>query len=182
MPESQSVQVLTLAPGRQAAVDRFLARVARLTSAEWGRLDAIGERFLSGDPIARWRRAERITMLAARLPQLARTLAVLGFGTELVRDAVGRDALGRDALGRLRGVRRPADAPPGAHALARRTIPDAQALWDVAEAQPGGGRSAYACLKLALVALQLRDRLPAEAFTAWYELVEPVIPAASVDR
>ena len=177
MPESQSVQIFTLGAGREAAVDRFLARVARLTPAEWGRLDAIGERFLSGDPIARWRRAERLTTVAARVPQLARTLAVLGFGSELVRDAIGGGARA-DA----RGAHRPADAPPHAHALTRRTISDAQALWDAAEAQAGGRRTAYPCLVLALVALQLRDRMPAEAFTAWYELVEPVIPAASVDR
>jgi hypothetical protein len=178
MSQSQSVQVLTLSAGREAAVDRFLARVSRMTAAEWGRLDAIGERHLSGDPIARWRRAERMTTLVARMPQLARTLAVLGFGTELVRDALRRD----DARTRLGGARRPADASPHAHALTRRTVADAQALWDAAEAQPGGGRSAYPCLVLALLALQLRDQLSAEAFTAWYELVEPVIPAASVDR
>ena len=68
-----------------------------------------------------------------------------------------------------------------------RTAPGApgradQSLWDAAEAQSGGGRSAYPCLVLALVALPLRDHLPVEAFTAWYELVEPVIPAATVDR
>ena len=178
MSESQSVQVLTLSAGREAAVDRFLARVARLTPAEWGRLDAIGERHLSGDPIARWRRSARMTTVVARMPQLARSLAVLGFGTELVRDALRGDV----ALARIGEVRRPADAPPHAHAVTRRMIADAQALWDAAEAQPGGRRSAFPCLVLALVALQLRDRMPAEAFTAWYELVEPVIPAASVDR
>ena len=177
MPESQSVQVLTLGAGREAAVDRFLARVGRLTPAEWGRLDAIGERLLSGDPIARWRRAERLTTVAARVPQLARTLAVLGFGSELVGDLIGSGGRAR-----RRGTRRPADPPPHANALVRRSIADVQALWDAAEAQPGGGRSARACLTLALLALQLRDRLPAEAFTAWYELVEPVIPAATVDR
>ena len=178
MSESQPVQVLTLGVGREAAVDRFLARVTRLTPAEWGRLDAIGERNLSGDPIARWRRSARVTTLLARMPQFARTLTVLGFGTELVRDALRGDA----ALARIERVRRPADPPPHAHALTRRTIADAQALWDTAEAQPGGGRSAYPCLVLAMLALQLRDQMPAEAFSAWYELVEPVIPAASVDR
>ena len=177
MSESQSVQVLTLPVGREAAVDRFLARVTRLTPAEWGRLDAIGERHLSGDPIARWRRAERITSMAARVPQLARTLTVLGFGSELLGDL-----LGGGGRARLRGTRRPTDAPPQASALVRRAISDVQALWDAAQAQPGGGGSALYCLTIALLALQLRDRMPAEAFSAWYELVEPVIPAASVDR
>ena len=67
MSEPQSVQVLTLGAGRAAAVDRFLARVTRLTPAEWGRLDAIGERNLSGDPIDAWE-AHRVGLATQVVP------------------------------------------------------------------------------------------------------------------
>jgi hypothetical protein len=36
------------------------------------------------------------------------------------------------------------------------------------------------CLYLALLALWMRDQLPARGFAQLYELVEPVIPAASL--
>jgi len=164
--------VRTLAPGRDAVVDRWLARVARLGPAEWGRLDAIGQRFTAGDPMSRWQRAARVSAAGAVLPALEHGLAVLGFGVELVHDLLG---------GARDGPRRPRDAPPSADPRTRRLVAQAQSLWDLGHAQAGGGGAAMSCLTLALAALYARPLLPPEAFARLYALVEPVIPAADVE-
>jgi len=165
-------EVRTLQPGRDAVIDRWLARVARLGPAEWGRLDAIGQRFAAGDPISRWQRADRMAALAAALPTLARALAIVGFGTELVHDLLGSP---RSAM------RRPRDAAASAPAGVRLLVAQAQALWDLGEAQPGGAGAAMSCLMVALLALRARPQLPAEAFARLYALVEPVIPVATIE-
>jgi hypothetical protein len=177
--DSTALVVRTLPSDRDAAAERFLARVARLTAAEWGRLDAIGERLGAGDPIARWRRADRWAALAGvrgrSLPRLGATLAVLGFGAELVSDLLGGRA----------GRRLPATFPePSPHAApeARRAHAQLRTLLDAAAAQPGDATTALPWLALALFALRLRDALAPEAFARLYAPVEPVIPAASVDR
>lgn len=176
MTRDTSTEVRTLAPGRDAVVDRWLARVARLGPAEWGRLDAIGQRFTAGDPMSRWQRAERTSALAAALPALERALAVVGFGAELVRDLTGRSRRGWS------DARRPRDASPSAHPRVRRLVAQLQTLWDLGEAQPGGAGAAMPCLVLAMVALHARPQLPADAFARLYALVEPVVPAAGVER
>lgn len=166
-------EVRTLAPGRDAVVDRWLSRVARLEPAAWGRLDAIGQRCEAGDPMSRWQRADRVAALASALPALERALAVFGFGAELVRDLLGAT---RDAS------RRPPDASPTADPRTRRLVAQVQSLWDLGHAQPGGGGAAMSCLMLGLAALHARPLLSADAFARLYALVEPVIPVADVER
>ncbi|GLC23561.1 hypothetical protein [Roseisolibacter agri] len=169
------LEIRTLTPGRDAVVDRWLARVARLGPAEWGRLDAIGQRFVAGDPMSRWQRAARLSAAGAAvpaLPALQQALAVVGFGVELVRDLTG---------GTHDGPRRPRDAPPSADPRTRRRVAQVQSLWDLGHAQPGGGGAAMSCLMLGLAALHARPLLPADAFARLYALVEPVIPVVDVE-
>lgn len=165
-------EVRTLGAGRDAVIDRWLARVARLGPAEWGRLDAIGQRFAAGDPISRWQRADRVAALAAALPPLVRAMAVVGFGAELVYDLLG----GPRSQGR-----RPRDVAPSAPPGVRRLVAQAQALWDLGEAQPGGAGAAMSCLTIALLALRARPQLPAAAFARLYALVEPVLPVREIE-
>ncbi len=166
-------EVRTLTPGRDAVVERWLSRVARLEPAAWGRLDAIGQRFLAGDPMSRWQRAARLSAAGAVVPALRHALAVVGFGVELIHDLTG---------GPRDGPRRPRDAPPSADPRTRRLVAQVQSLWDLGRAQPGGGGAALSCLMLALAALHARPLLPADAFARLYALVEPVIPVGDVER
>jgi hypothetical protein len=171
----QRHEVRTLPAGRDAVVDRWLARVARLGPAEWGRLDAIGQRFTAGDPMSRWQRADRMAAIAAALPALERALAVFGFGAELLHDLLG------GARGARFAVPRPRDPSPAADPAGRRLVAQLQSLWDLGHAQPGGAGAAMSCLHLALLALHARPRMPVEAFARLYALVEPVVPVREVE-
>jgi len=172
LPATAPIQTPTSA--REARVDRFLARVSALTPRQWGELDAIGQRFEASDPIAWWERASRLAAFASRAPLAEDLLRVVGFV------GVGIGDLARSLLG---GRGRPRYTRPVVHAMsgeARQVASRLETLWDVAATQPGGAGASLGCLVLALLALWLRDYLPAEGFAQLYGLVEPVIPAASL--
>ena len=101
---------------------------------------------------------------------------MVAFGATLVDD-VAALVRGRRAL--------PAARPPRVDRLtaeARALDDRVRALWDSAQAQPGGPREAARVLTLALVALWSRDLLAPEAFARQWEPVEPVIPIRSLAR
>ncbi|MDF1506282.1 hypothetical protein [Roseisolibacter sp. H3M3-2] len=123
---------------RDAAVDRFLARLGALGPVGWGRLDAI---------------AEREAPLIAGLPSLAG-----------LRRGV---AIGRAMLD---------DAPD-----ARRLDGHLRSLADLHAAHPGARAETLALLAAALLALRVRDRLPADEFARLYEPLARVLPLAAVD-
>ena len=163
------------AGSRERLADRFLARVAALTPAEWGRLDAIAQRETAGDPIARWRRIRRVTGLGSEPEWLQAGLAALVFGLEMVQSVATL----------VRGDRLlPAPRAGADHLTAEARALDerVRALWDTAQAQPGGQREATRVLTMALVALWSRALLSPAAFARQYELVEPVIPIRSLER
>lgn len=175
MMTGSALPVQTLAPGRAAAVDRFLARLAALSAGQWGRLDALAERLDAGDPISRWRRAEWQASFAAGVPAVEAVVRGVVFGRSLLDDLLRRAPAGRDdgpftaALGAAGGV--------GAARL------DAQlrSLVDLCAAQPGERRGTLALLASAVLALHARDTLPPRAFARLYEPVAPVLPLAEVD-
>jgi hypothetical protein len=164
--------VRTFDSDREAAVDRFLARLAALGPDGWGRLDAIAERLDAADPLSRWRRADRQAAFAAAAPALESVVRGLVFGRSLLADLLG----GRGGA-RARRVVGVATGGAGATRL------DAQlrSLVDLHEAQPAGAHDPFELLLLALLALRARDRLPAEAFARLYGPVERVLPLAAVD-
>jgi hypothetical protein len=178
-------------------VDRFLARVAALTPAEWGTLDAIGQRAGAGDPISRWRRARRY-LGAIESPAARDALAVVGAAGGWILDLgatveqtieqafVGRRAQ-RERWRQLSDRTRAEQARVQRAARAREGSPTASRIaWEtarlveIATAQPRGPGEATSVLAVGLLALRLRPRLTARAFAEMYELVEPVIPAASL--
>lgn len=175
MPSSTAL-VQTLAPGRGAAVDRFLARVAALGPAQWGRLDAIAQRVFAADPIARWQLAGHVTASAAIPPAVQQTLRSFVFGMSVLGDVAGLVRPRRE-----RARRRPPPLPPSANAEARALDAWLRSLLDLHEAQPGATDQTVEVLAFALWALHLRDRVPAATFARLYAPVEAVIPLASVD-
>jgi hypothetical protein len=179
-------------------VDRYLARVAALTPAQWGTLDAIGQRFQAGDPIARWRRVRRYLAVLERAPVLRDLLTVVGFASGYVADVADRVSaeiehalLGRPrTLKRWRALAEGAPVDPEAARLpwrdgrrsprAERMRWEVQRVTEIATAQPRGPGDAASCLLMGLIALRTRREIPTSAFTELYELVEPVIPAATI--
>ena len=167
-------------------VERFLARVAMLRPAEWGRLDAVGQSLEAQDPISRWRRARLLGAFASAVPVLEEALTVLG-------SVVGTAS---DLARWLQGRSSPRDFRPSAEMVERARSPDSHALlaamqrlWAIADARPGGPGAAMACLFPALTALFLRElaarrgaaaAVLAQPIARLYAPVEPVIPLASL--
>jgi len=171
LPATAPIQSPTSA--REARADRFLARVGALTPRQWGELDAVGQRFEAHDPIAWWERSRRYAAFVSRAPVVDDVMRVVGFVTAGIGDLV-------DALDRGRRPRFVRPWSPAVPAEARPLLDRLETLWDVASAQPGGAGASFTCLRLALLALWMRDHLTADGFARLYGLVEPVIPAASV--
>jgi hypothetical protein len=180
-------------------VDRFLARVAALTPAQWGTLDAIGQRAGARDPISRWRLTRRHfgAVPVPVLRDLMATVAMLGdyaIGAgvavesaieSLVRPHATRRERWRRLAERARTEQTrlsaepvPRDAPP----FVARMRWEMARLLEIANAQPRGPGDALRCLVLGVMALRLRSRTTPSGFAEMYELVEPVIPAASLER
>jgi hypothetical protein len=199
MPGTALVPASIPSPDPDARADRFLARVAALTPAEWGRLDAIGAEHVAQDAWGAVSRVRQTAALLDGLPAGPVLGAVFGGMTALFL-AVD---LARVGVAGLLGVprpagwmRRPADrpeAPAGAPlspeaAASRRVTARLQRLHDLAGAQPGGVGPSVAVLGMALVAagapdeagLRAPDGRPKAVLAALYAPVEPVIPFASL--
>jgi hypothetical protein len=165
--------VRTFGSDREAAVDRFLARLAALGPDGWGRLDAIAERLDAPDPLSRWRRADRQAAFAAAAPALESVVRGVVFGRSLLADLLGGGGGAR--------ARRVLGVATGGGAAATRLDAQLRSLVDLHEAQPPGAHDPFELLLLALLALRARDRLPAEAFARLYGPVERVLPLAAID-
>lgn len=180
-------------------IDRFLARVAALTPAQWGTLDAIGQRAGARDPISRWRHVRRYlgAIPQPALRDVAATIGMLGgyaidaadavehtvetlLGTGPRRRERWRALAERARAERVRREAQPvaADTPP----LTARVRWELNRLTEIAGAQPRGPGDALWCLGLGLMALRGRVGMTPDGFAEMYELVEPVIPAASLER
>jgi hypothetical protein len=160
---------------RFAQADRYLDRVAALSPAEWGRLDAAGQQLVATDPMAAWRRARRATSTGLVPPAVEGALGVM----DAIEEFVKRVA---QALGLGGAVERIApsgtDAPRDADAERMRV--QFQRLDEIAAAQPGGARDAIHALSEGLLALHTRHLRSPKSFRRAYASVEPVIPAASL--
>ena len=174
MEPAVSGAISTPASARELLADRFLARVAALTPAQWGELDAVGEREHAGDPVARWRAAGRSQ--AAGPEWLRTTMTALAFGVDLVASVALRFEPGRRLL--PSATRLAGSLPPHRDPLLDRL----RALRETADAQPGGARQSLRVLTTGLMALWQRDDLMDDAFAHQYALVEAVIPLASLER
>jgi hypothetical protein len=177
-------------PEDPALVDAYLARVATLTPAEWGRLDAIGARLDGGTPFALLDRAYvdgAAHGLWNFLPRGVATGAALGVRTAFWTALGGMMAYyaitdpSGERLARLEAnQRRHAEELEARHPdTYGRTVSIRQLAAICAGAR--GGRSvlvsgAGKVLFFGLLALQGRSSLSAPAFETAYALVEPVIP------
>ena len=178
-------------------VDRFLARVAALTPAQWGTLDAIGQRAGAGDPVSRWRRTRRY-LGAIESPTARDVLAIVAAAGGMILDlgatverTIEQALLGRaerrerwrQVSDRMRveqaRVQRAARAREGSPTATRIAWETAR-LMEIATAQPRGPGEAASVLAIGLLALRLRRRMTARAFAEMYELVESVIPADAI--
>jgi hypothetical protein len=156
-------------------VDRYLERVAALSPADWGRLDAAGQQLAASDPMAIWRRARRMSSMEL-MPPAAEGLMTVFIA---VSDLVGRlvHALGGSDPAR-RTFAAHAGKPPNAEV--DRMFAQIQRLYDIADAQPGGRRDAVHALAEGMLALHTRQARTPKSFRRAYAPVEPVIPAASL--
>jgi hypothetical protein len=155
--------------------DRYLERVAALSAAEWGRLDAAGQQLAVSDPMAAWRRARRATSVGIVPPAVESVMGVMS----AVEDLVKRVA---SALGLGSVVERIAAADPDGplDADGERMQAQYRRLTEIASAQPGGARDAIHALSEGLLALHTRHLRTPKSFRRAYAPVEPVIPAASL--
>lgn len=182
MPGTALVPVPS-APNPDARAERFLARVAVLTPAQWGQLDAIGARELTPDVIGAIRRARTMTEMFEALPVpgsgrlVLDGIALLAFAVDLGRAVVD---VPRRALGRERTpawLRRPGSRA-GAATLADLTGARLQRLYDLAAAQPGGVGPSQVLLSMALIAAQTsKSEVDVRPL---YGPVESFIPFASL--
>jgi hypothetical protein len=170
--------VRTLAPGREAAVDRFLVRLGALGPEGWGRLDAVAERLGAGDPIARWQSAERHAAFAGSVPTLKTVVHAVVFAHSLVGGLFGRGPRPRPV--RAASVGRRSVGVAG-DSNTERLNQQLRSLVDLYDAQPGGWDGTFDLVLTTLLALHLRDRIPPDAFRRLYAPAERVIPLASVD-
>jgi len=157
--------------------DAFVARVAALTPAEWGRLDACGDRLSGSSVFARWERAR----VQGALLRIGRQKEGAPAGDVHVLELVVKTLAWMFGEGDARAVHRmpplPDSAPPQARGLIDRFL----AIRDLSARQPGGAEgNAPACLHYALLALTYRAMLPPASFNQLYGPVEPVIPFASL--
>lgn len=172
-------------------VDRFLSRVAALTPAQWGALDAIGQREGARDPVSRWKRARR-QLAIVDAPVLRDALAIVGTiggyaidAADAVEWALSDAIWGRGAWRRRASARLASGAAP-AIPLNDDVLPSARFEWEtrrlteIALRQPRGPGDAAGPLALALVALRMLGRRNVRAFKEMYGSVESVIPAASL--
>lgn len=180
-PATAPVPVATLDPA-DVALDRFLARVAALTPAQWGELDAIGQRMQGGGPAARWRRARRESAVAASMPLARDIFTVVQLAVDAALDLEDVIFGPPRRRARVAPTRRPTPRPasPSTPPALQRFLRASSELAELALAQPGGPGAAMECLSIALRAVWMRPTLPAAAFAEMYAPVEPVIPAASL--
>lgn len=176
----------------------FVARVDALSAEEWGRLDAAGARFLARDPLGFAERSVRYAALVGGLTGAGDLLAIpavaalqaagwlvgtIADGVRIVLDLPDRRRTTvEDALRRIRSQPSAAATSEEHRAvgdavrhLAAATL-DAAGTGHVASAEP-----AFTVLSTALAAVIWHERIGAGNAARLYELVEPVIPWASLD-
>jgi hypothetical protein len=179
MDSQQAAQEIAReAAERFERVDRYLDRVAALTPAEWGRLDAVGARLRGNDPLTRWRRARRFAAEGSVFAWMEwpATFAHLGF--EVVGNVV--HALdGDEAAARLLRRLFPPDNLPRSPE-AERMCAQMLRLREITDAQLGGRGAAMSVLMMGLLALHRGHFRSPDALARIYSLVEPVIPLASL--
>jgi hypothetical protein len=148
----------------EARAERFLARVAALTPAEWGRLDAIAQRRWAGDLLTRLERVQRTARMAGGMwpkePRSReamvwkRTMQLLAVTFTAARELHGW-VMRRD---RKAWQRPPRMSSPAARSPETRRMLSAMDRWidrllDIIEVQPGGPGLAACSLYLALPAV-----------------------------
>jgi hypothetical protein len=179
MDSQQAAQAI----GQRAAerferVDRYLDRVAALTPADWGRLDAIGARQQGNDPLTRWRRARRFATEDSVFAWMEWPATFTHLGLEVVGNIV--HALdGDEAFARLLRRLFPPDGQPRSPE-AERMGAQMLRLREIAGAQPGGAGTATSVLMTGLLALHRGAHQAPANIARMYSLVEPVIPFASL--
>ena len=158
-------------PGQRA--ERFLQRLAGLTPAEWGRLDAAADRLMADDPIARWQRARWEAAFAAPLaiePLVVGTVFLL----DVARDIAGRRDDPRELMRRLRAG---ADAVGQRHPEAAQTASQFDRLVSIVTEQPAAGASHVLSVVLhGFVAVRMEGVLSARICRRMYAPLQPVIP------
>jgi hypothetical protein len=178
----------------EARAERFLARVAALTPAEWGRLDAIGERMAAGDLLTRFERVGQLSRFmrslrgamhptgkAALAVHSVELMAVVLTMLGELRDWLRDDAFDRQLWRRMSRRRAPAGSSPRMQRHVATTNDWFERLWTIAERQPGAGM-AIACLGNALVGIIASGGpMQGPMVEHFYGPVEPVIPFASLD-
>jgi hypothetical protein len=180
----------------------FLSRVANLTPAEWGRLDAAAARLTGGGLLTRWTRARRVGAAVGYEPWIrAITIPVALLGEALLDTgfAAWRVYRTAESIGEAKSTRqrleeamkqyermtrqnaaRPTPTTNGVDVQRVRAHFDR--LTAVAKEQPGYPfGEASDCLFAALYGVLVRPNLMADAFDELYSPVEPTIPAASLN-
>ena len=180
----------------------FLTRVASLTPAQWGRLDAAAARLKGGGLLTRWTRARRAGAAMGYEPWIRAITTPAAFMGEALLDAgfaLRRAYHTAESIGEAKSARqRVEDAlrqyermtqqktersrPTTTGFDAARVHAHFERLTAVARAQPGHLLGdASDCLFAALYGVLMRPNLMADAFDELYSPVEPTIPAASLD-
>jgi hypothetical protein len=176
----------------EARAERFLARVAALTPAEWGRLDAIAQRRSAGDLLTRLERVQRTARMAGGMwPKETRSreavvwkrtmqlLAVTFTAVRELRDWVTLRE--RKPWQRPPRLSRSAAGSPQSRRMLSAMEEWSERLLDLAEAQPGGPGLAACSLYLALSAMLCGGPSTMQLLADFYAPVEPVIPFASLE-
>jgi antitoxin component of MazEF toxin-antitoxin module len=180
----------------------FLTRVASLTPAEWGLLDAAAARLKGGGLLTRWTRARRVGAAMGYDPWIRAITTPAAFMGAALLDAgfaVRRVYHTGGSIGDAKSVRqRVEDAlrqyermtqqqtersrPTTTGFDATRVHAHFERLTAVAKEQPGHllGDAAD-CLFAALYGVLMRPNLMADAFDELYRPVESTIPAASLN-
>jgi hypothetical protein len=174
MPKTETER----AEERLAVADRFLDRVAALTPAQWGQLDAIGQREMAGDPLTRWRQARRgvpAVVPSVLAPPMTAMLVGMGVVSDVSIELAARLG-GTELLNRVLP-----DEPAAPHDVdAERRRAQLRRLFELAGAQPGGAGDALGCLLVGLAAFHVAYHRSRALFVQQYAPLEPVIPFASL--
>lgn len=183
----------------EALVEKFLARVEALTPAQWGQLEARGERVSGVSPFAMldhakldaatWGLRSLFDPPVATGIALSSRMALWGtVGLIGATGILGSRRPSADSAARREEHRRKRDEMFSRSPYAVRLHAWSQRLIQSVLAHPGGPKSmlgvpcASAALRYGLFAIIGRPRLTDEIFAAAYSIVEPVIPFASLDR
>lgn len=162
-------------PAPDDRAERFVQRVAGLSPAEWGRLDAAADMMMAGDPITRWRRARWRAAMTASSPFELLAIPVL-LMADLGRDVAG---MGEAELGRrlLRNLPGPgAGDVPGE----RRVLEQIHRLVAIAMEQPGASSRTLELLLQAIVSIGLEGVYSERVRRRMYAPVEAVIPYSTL--